>query len=65
MEAKEQYLCHVLYWAKTVVENTRSEIGWNDEEMQADESFTFPSWLPEMEAAIEAAESEGAEAIEP
>lgn len=58
-------LLHVLYWAKTVCENTRAEIGYNDEEMQADPSMTFPSWLPELEDAIERAENKGARAQEP
>ena len=65
MDKKTKYLQHVLYWAKTVCENTRAEIGYNDEELQADENFTFPSWLPELEHAIKQAEKHGAKSVEP
>jgi len=41
----------LMTWAKTACEETRAKVGWDD-----DADTIVPSWLPELEAAIEAVE---------
>ena len=60
MKTQEQALSHVLYWAKTACADQRAQLGVDDD----DDEF-IPSWLPELEGAIEEAENEGAESLEP
>lgn len=41
----------LLTWSKTACEETRAVIGW-------DEDALVPSWLPELEGAIEEVEAQ-------
>lgn len=43
---------NLLTWAKTACEETRASVGYNDD----DPEKLTPSWLPELEAAINAVE---------
>lgn len=52
MNAKDQALTDLLTWAKTCVEETRAQVGWPE----PGEDVIVPSWLPELEAAIESYE---------
>lgn len=52
MTAKKQTIENLLTWAKFCVEEERARVGFDP-----DEDTLVPSWLPELEAAIEAYEA--------
>ena len=54
MNSKDQAIEKLLEWARFAAEETRARVGHKDD----DPETLTPSWLPELEAAIETVEAE-------
>ena len=53
--AKDQAVEKVIEWARMACEETRAKVGFHDPE---DEYKFIPSWLPELETALESPDLE-------